>query len=532
MSTESEDRLQECTPGKYRLLEAFLAVGRAVERGRPNSGCRLPLDPEEELTDAMEAILTLFKSDKEALRFVAPANGSPDRLEILVLSLVGHLALMTDHSPNVRLVSELVGRERPAGIIEARLAIRRLCERAMLTFRPGNEKPWNGMLSLSSKTHKHLGLHNPNGPLFVFRAARPETAQEEGSPDSLSIPKASALSARIRESVKGAYLEQPIQAITAMYMMHMHRVKMIRAGQHPGTPNIIGLLVGSSSVGKTFLAETTARCLNEISGQLVVPFSSFSATDLTAEGYVGCSVEDVVKPLLEQCGGDAGKARFGCCLVDEFDKKAARLIRGEMDVGGRCVQENLLRVIGGSTFSVGGRRAVVDRSAKFNSDGTMFILAGAFVGLDQLIAKRRIQPGVIGFGSEQASRPESRLRDALIEYGLLPEIISRIGSIVLFPDPLQEDLKTIVSVPGGLLACYRKLWKEMGMTVELTESATTVMAGYGMETRSFARGMQAVLNRLTERLVSEERRGVIRLGVSEIRRTIESMSAESFGCVG
>jgi len=138
-------------------------------------------------------------------------------------------------------------------------------------------------------------------------------------------------------------------------------------------PNIVGLLIGSSSAAKTFLAESAAKVADELCGGDALPFSSFSATDLSQEGYSGCSVEDIIKPLLDQCKWDTAKARFGCAFTDEIDKKACRLTRGSLDVGGRGVQEGLLRILGGSTFPVGNRRSSFDqRSAQLTAMAPCF----------------------------------------------------------------------------------------------------------------------------------------------------------------
>jgi ATP-dependent protease Clp ATPase subunit len=151
----------------------------------------------------------------------------------------------------------------------------------------------------------------------------------------------------------------------------------------------------------------------------------------------------------------------------------------------------------------------------------MFLMGGAFVGLDEI--RKRPSGGQVGFGGEDGVRGRERLRDCLVEYGLIPELVSRIGSVIVCNDPQLPDLVDICNAPGGLITCYRHLWRGMGMTVSVTADAVDTMAGYGIETGSFARGMQAVLNRLTERLVFEARKGRVRLGDGEVRSAVESM---------
>ena len=472
------------------------------------------------------------QASRDVMALFTSRDGEPDRMELRSFAACLHWALMCDPQPTIRVVSELAGGENPRDVLFARIAIRRLCERGALKFRSGQEKRWNGTLMLTVIAFSVLGLCTKHSPIFgegsigMVRAT-PEANGDaailvQPSPATARIPTAFAMATEIRGKVKGAYLQTPIQTISAMYVTHLHRAALIREGQHPGTPNVIGLLIGSSSVGKTFLAETAAMAVNNLCGDDTVPFSSFSATDLTQEGYVGCSVEDIFKPLLDRFNWDATKARFSCCFIDEIDKKACHTSHGIVDVGGRGVQEALLRIVAGTIVPVGGRRASWEqKAAQFNSDGTMFLMGGAFVGLDEL--KKRPPGSRIGYSGDDGGRGLGRLRDCLVEYGLIPELVSRIGSIIVCADPQLPDLVDICTAPGGLVACYRRLWRGMGMTVSLSADTVAEMAGYGIETRSFARGVQAVLNRMTERLVFEARNGSVRLGVGNVRAAIESM---------
>jgi hypothetical protein len=472
------------------------------------------------------------KASREVMALFTTRDNEPDRMELRSLATSLYWSLMCDPHPTVRVVSELVGWENPRDVLFARIAIRRLCERGVLKFRCGQEKRWNGTLVLTVKALSVLGLCTKHSPIFGedsigMPRANPEANGDaakfvQPSPATVRIPTAFAMATEIRGKVKGAYLQTPIQTISAMYVTHLHRAALIRGGQHPGTPNVIGLLIGSSSVGKTFLAETAAMAVNNLCGDDSVPFSSFSATDLTQEGYVGCSVEDIFKPLLDRFNWDAAKVRFSCCFIDEIDKKACHVGYGTVDVGGRGVQEALLRIVAGTVVPVGGRRTSWEqKAAQFNSDGTMFLMGGAFVGLDEL--KKRPSGSRIGYGGDDGARGLGRLRDCLVEYGLIPELVSRIGSIIVCADPQLPDLVEICTAPGGLVACYRRLWRGMGMTVSLSADTVAAIAGYGIETRSFARGMQAVLNRMTERLVFEARNGNVRLGVGNVRAAMESM---------
>jgi len=509
------------------LANSLLELGKLIH-SRGGEGAFRPVSKSSPVIDEA-ALITTIKAIPDAKKLISFKDGEADIMEIRVLALGSFMGLMLDYHPNVRQISEVIGKESPAETMRVRLALKNLITRQVIRFRNGNDKPWNGVVFLSKPTLVTLGFVTPHSPLFSEKSLGiQQGAQKDAEGEDLCknvpkgyIPPAEVIYTHIRLTVLGSYLEEPIRSISAMYNMHMHRASLIRRGKHPKTPNIVGLLIGSSSVGKTYLAETAAKVVNEVCSETVVPFSSVSATDITAEGFVGLGMEDVIRPLIEQCAGNAAKARYGCCFIDEWDKKACRVGRGGLDVGGRSVQESLLRILGGCVFPIGGRRNTMEQQISFNSDGTMVFLAGAFVGLDELMGKGGTNK--IGFGSGGDSKKASRLRDCLIEYGMIPELVSRVGSIIIFPVPLLKDMVEICAAPRGLLDCYGRLWAGMEMKVAIGSDGVRAMADYGIETASYSRGMQSVLNRITEKLVFDGAAGKIRLGAKDINKIIDSM---------
>ena len=477
--------------------------------------------------DEME-LIELIQKMPEIRKLVTYDENSADIVELRVLAVAVFMSLMVEYHPNVRQISEVIGCESPVEIMRARVAIKSLVNRQVLRFKDGQEKPWNGIVVITKQTLNVLGLLTSDSPIFSSKSLGTQAASKDGDGEDPFknipkgyIPPAEVIFSRIRETILGSYLEEPIRSISAMYNMHMHRVSLINRGKPSGTPPVIGLLIGPSSAGKTFLAETSAKVVNEVCGGNVIPFSSFSATDLTAEGYVGCSIEDCFKPLLDQI--DTKIQQSGSCLLlDEIDKKAARVGRGGLDVSGRSVQEGLLRVLGGSTFVVGGRRNNLEKQSMFSTEKTMFMLAGAFIGLDELMGKIGGANG-IGFGARADHKKASRLRDSLIEYGMIPELVSRVGSIIIFPAPLLKDMVEICSAPRGLLDCYGRLWEGMDMKVAIGSAGVRAMADYGIETSSYSRGMQSILNRITEKLVFDGAVGEIKLEKRDIAKIISSM---------
>lgn len=481
-------------------------------------------------SDEME-LIELIRKMPEIRKLVTFNDGGADVVEIRVLAVAVFMGLMVEYHPNVRQISEVIGRESPIEIMRARVAIKSLGQRQVLRFRDGQDKTWNGLIIITKATLSVLGLLDNESPIFSEKTLAIQASSKGDGEDAYKnipkgyIPPAEVIYTRIRETVLGSYLEEPIRSISAMYAMHMHRVSLISRGKPSGTPPVIGLLIGPSSAGKTFLAESCARIVNEICGGNIIPFSSFSATDLTAEGYVGCSIEDCFKPLRDQI--DAKIQQCGSCLLlDEIDKKACRVGRGGLDISGKSVQEALLRSLGGSSLVVGGRRNTMEKQGVFSTEKTMFMLAGAFIGLDELMGKRGGSNGM-GFGSGDDRKKSSRLRDALIDYGMIPELVSRVGSIIVFPAPLLKDLVEICSAPRGLLSCYGSLWEGMGMQVVIGSSGVRVISDYGIETASYSRGMQSVLNRITEKLVFDGVTGEVKLEKRDITRIIDSMGV---GC--
>jgi ATP-dependent protease Clp ATPase subunit len=513
------------------LARALLDLGKVIHDASTPSYPPIGMEPDNHLPDIEKRIAAL-KAMTAAKPLLIYHCKKADDMEIKVLAVALYLGLMHDGYPTVIRLSELIGRGSPEAVLLSRSAIRKLCENRVLIFKSGSDKMWNGFILPSPELITMIGLSGRDSSLFTERSLASKERLDGGteppitaevSPDYIPPSFAFALSSLIRTRVKGRYLDEPIRTISALYATHLVRAKMIRNGAHPGTPNVVGLLVGSSSSGKTFLSEVAAQCVNELfGGGNVLPFSSTSCADLTADGYVGLSVEDTVKPLIEKCNGDTAKARWGCCFIDEFCKKAVHGSREMLDVGGRSVQEGLLRLLGGTVMTVGGRRSGFEKSYSFDSNGTMFLLAGAFVGLDELVNKKK---GLkrIGYGTGTAQRVEPRLRDCLVAYGLLPELVGRIGSVILVPDPHLEDLVEICISPGGLLSCYRNLWAGMGMVVDIEVGGIKAIAAYGLESGGFARACQSVFNRITEHLVVEEKNGKVTLGEKNVAQVVSSM---------
>ncbi|CCA73764.1 related to MCX1-Mitochondrial ATP-binding protein [Serendipita indica DSM 11827] len=286
------------------------------------------------------------------------------------------------------------------------------------------------------------------------------------------------------------------------------------------------LVIGPSGTGKTLLARTLARILD-------VPFSVSDATAFTQAGYVGDDVEMCVQRLLQAANWDPHRAATGIIYIDESDKLARRTTGGDnmqRDIGGEGVQQALLRMMEGSVvtvtaskgsdgFSEGRRRdmgAPTPESYQIDTSNVLFILSGAFVGLDTIV-KRRIAKGSIGFGANlgdasasndkfvpfftkngQAADPWSLVEPKdLVSYGYIPEFVSRLPVISSLNPLAVEDLYRILTdVKGSLVSQYTALFNYSGVDIRFTDSALKEIAQLAVERGGGARGLRGICENL------------------------------------
>ncbi len=262
------------------------------------------------------------------------------------------------------------------------------------------------------------------------------------------------------------------------------------------------LLIGPTGSGKTLLARTLARILN-------VPFAIADATNITEAGYVGEDVESILVRLVQAADYDIEKAEKGIIYIDEIDKIAKK--SGEnpsitRDVSGEGVQQALLKILEGTVANIppqGGRKHPHQEFIQLDTTNILFILGGAFVGLEDII-KQRIGKKSIGFAAEIRSKEEeevnilSKVRvEDLIKFGLIPEFIGRIPVIATL-DELDEDalVKVLTEPKNALIRQYKKLLAMDGVELEFTEEAVREIAREAIERKTGARGLRAIVEEI------------------------------------
>lgn len=533
---------EQAKPTKAETAANLLRLGQLLNQlSYPvgDLGLTRPLKPEEAVRLRGE-IDSLEKRIEEAVNdlrqwvlrgvFSMKGQGVVDSLTVRVVAYVAWANLASERPEvSVARVANAVAMGDMALHLEARRTIRQ-----MLVKGPAihyQESDISSGLILSARTVKYLSGEGNLAVAFnaqsieeekeAFQKGKsgeaPKKVQSTAHPAGPLAPAGTSIEAPMLLTARGIYeslkdqvigIDAPLRRFSAQMSLHMRRLEQIRKGVRPSIGPIVTLLIGSSSSGKSWTCECAAKSLG-------LPVSLADMSSVSMSSFCGLDFDTCFYGLLAN-RTHPSLAQQGLVVLDEFDKVASHKEYSQ-GVGVQC---EVLKPLDGCRLVLGGRRANTTHMATLDTFETCFVLAGAFDGIRENLAHMQKESIGLGFGGGREMKASDDIRSLLVKFGLMSQIVHRIGSIIIYSDSTPAQVIRIITHPNGLLAKQNVFLGSFGMRLLPTDEAIRYMADWSCDTKGYSRSVKTLLGTLVEEHLYDKT-GNIEVSLADVKRAIE-----------